>query len=70
MEDRLVDDINGADQASCGNDVILISDTSLFVSVPTADTDTAAIQTDSLDYKNSADFNYSLRYEPCSSITL
>ncbi len=52
----------------CGEDVILRSNTSLYISAP-ADADTALIQIDSFDYKNEqykSQFNYQLSYEICS----
>lgn len=52
----------------CGEDVILRSNTSLYVAAP-ADADTALIQIDSFDYENQQSktrFDYQLGYEKCS----
>lgn len=52
----------------CGEDVILRSNTSLYISAP-ADADTALIQMDSFDYQNEQSkprFDYQLSYEQCS----
>lgn len=53
----------------CGEDVILRSNTSLSVSVPDADADTALIQIDSFDYKNEpykTQFDYQFNFVKCS----
>jgi len=52
----------------CGEDVILRSNTSLYIAAP-ADADTALIQMDSLDYQNqqaNPRFDYQLSYEKCT----
>ncbi len=52
----------------CGEDVILRSNTSLYITAP-ATADTALIQMDSLDYENTqhkTQFDYQFSYEKCS----
>ena len=52
----------------CGEDVILRSNTSLYITAP-ADADTALIQMDSLDYENQqykTQFDYQFSYVKCS----
>lgn len=56
----------GGRLSHCGSDVILRSNTSLYLSVP-EDADTAFIAIDSLDYKNKAQFDYQLRYVQCDT---
>ena len=55
-------------QSACGQDVILRSNTSLYVTAPAAG-DTALIQMDSFDYQNQQDrtqFDYQFSYVRCS----
>jgi len=70
-EDIEVSDDLYADSFShheCGEDVILRSNTSLYITAP-ADADTALIQMDSLDYENKqykTQFDYQFSYAKCS----
>ncbi|WP_022953811.1 DUF4360 domain-containing protein [Leucothrix mucor] len=54
----------GGRLSHCGSDVILRSNTSLYISVPEG-ADTSLITLDSLDYTNRAQFDYQLRYVKC-----
>ena len=54
----------GGRLSNCGDDVILRSNTSLYISVPD-DGDTSEIAIDSLDFKGRAQFDYHLNYVAC-----
>jgi hypothetical protein len=54
----------GGSLSECGEDVIFRSKTSLYASVP-HDGETAFIAVDSLDFKSSAQFDYTLDYVAC-----
>ena len=67
---EIFDDLYADSQSysKCGEDVILRSNTSLYVAAP-ADADTALIQMDSFDYQNQqskTQFDYQLNYVRCS----
>ncbi|PWQ99767.1 DUF4360 domain-containing protein [Leucothrix pacifica] len=54
----------GGRLSNCGEDVILRTNTSLYISVPD-DGDTSEIAIDSLDFKGRAQFDYHLDYVAC-----
>ena len=54
----------GGRLSNCGDDVILRTNTSLYISVP-EDADTSEIAIDSLDFKGRAQFDYHLNYVAC-----
>lgn len=54
----------GGELSKCGEDVILRSNTSLYISVPD-NAETSEIAIDSLDFKGSAQLDYRLNYVPC-----
>lgn len=55
----------GGRLSNCGEDVILRSNTSLYIAVD-ADADTSEIAIDSLDFKGRAQFDYHLDYVACN----
>lgn len=54
----------GGRLSNCGEDVILRTNTSLYITVP-EDADTSEIVIDSLDFKGRAQFDYHLDYVAC-----